>query len=136
VQPAQRPTLTKWRSLAQDYPEDPEAEIFDALALLASADPLDKTYKNQLKAGAILERLFVEMPGHPGVSHYIIHAYDYPALAESGAGGGAKLCGVRDHRAHAIHMPSHPTSCSAVARHDQCQRREADARTRRSNRRG
>src|ERR1700731_2285071 len=72
----------KMEELAQRYPEDPEAEIFYALALLASADPLDKTYKNQLKAGAMLEKLFAEMPGHPGVSHYIIHAYDYPALAD------------------------------------------------------
>ena len=56
----------KMEELAQDYPDDPEAEIFYVLALLASADPFDKTYKNQLKAGAILEKLFVEMPGHPG----------------------------------------------------------------------
>ena len=36
--------------LAQRYPDDREAEIFYALSLLASADPLDKTYKNQLNA--------------------------------------------------------------------------------------
>ena len=41
-------------ALAQNHPDDREAKIFYALSLLASADPLDKTYKNQLAAGAIL----------------------------------------------------------------------------------
>jgi len=63
------------------YPEDHEAAIFHALALLATLDPTDKTYANQKKAGEILEPLFVEQPGHPGIAHYIIHAYDYPPLA-------------------------------------------------------
>jgi tetratricopeptide (TPR) repeat protein len=93
--------------LAQRYPEDREAEIFYALALLASADPLDKTYKNQLKAGAILEKLFVEMPDHPGVSHYIIHAYDYPALADRALAAALNYAVCVTVVPHAIHMPSH-----------------------------
>ena len=36
--------------------EDPEATVFYALALTSSADPKDKTYKNQKKAGALLEK--------------------------------------------------------------------------------
>ena len=35
------------------YPDDIEAAIFYALALAAAADPADKTYAKQLKAGAI-----------------------------------------------------------------------------------
>ena len=65
------------------YSDDHEAAIFHALALLATAPPTDKTYVNQKKAGAILEPLFVEQPEHPGIAHYIIHAYDYPPLAQS-----------------------------------------------------
>ena len=64
------------------YHDDHEAAIFHALALLATAPPTDQTYANQKKAGAILEPLFVEQPEHPGVAHYIIHAYDYPPLAQ------------------------------------------------------
>src|ERR1700736_4290363 len=97
----------KMEELAQRYPEDPEAEIFYALALLASADPLDKTYKNQLKAGAMLEKLFAEMPGHPGVSHYIIHAYDYPALADRALAAALNYAVCVTIVPHAIHMPSH-----------------------------
>jgi hypothetical protein len=97
----------KLEALAQKYPGDREAKIFYALSLLASADPLDKTYKNQLAAGAILERLFAEIPTHPGVAHYIIHAYDYPALAERALAAALKYQVCVTVVPHAVHMPSH-----------------------------
>ena len=88
------------------YPDDHEAAIFHALALIATAPPTDKTYVNQKKAGAILEPLFVEQPEHPGIAHYIIHAYDYPPLAAEGPGCGATLCqdraGLAARAAHAV----------------------------------
>jgi hypothetical protein len=74
--------MRKMADLAQAYPEDREARIFYALSLLATADGLDKTYKSQLKAGEILEQVFAEKPEHPGPAHYLIHAYDYPALVD------------------------------------------------------
>src|SRR5262249_49884069 len=76
------------------YPDDREAAVFYALALNATAAPTDKTYANQLKAGAILEKVYAEQPNHPGVAHYIIHSYDYPPLAARGlvaARGYAKI---------------------------------------------
>jgi hypothetical protein len=97
----------KMEALAQKYPQDREAEIFYALSLLATADPLDKTYKNQLEAGSILERLSAEMPTHPGVGHYIIHAYDYPALADRALTAALKYETCVTIVPHAIHMPSH-----------------------------
>jgi hypothetical protein len=93
--------------VAKAYPEDTEAAIFYALALAAAADPTDKTYAKQLKAGAILERLFAKYPNHPGLAHYIIHAYDEPALA-SRAGEAARRYGqIAPSTPHALHMPSH-----------------------------
>jgi hypothetical protein len=53
------------------YPDDPEAAIFYALALNEAVDHVDKTYARQLKAGAILEKIFTTQPDHPGVAHYI-----------------------------------------------------------------
>jgi hypothetical protein len=94
-------------ALAQKYPQDREAEIFYALSLLATADPLDKTYKNQLQAGSILEKLSAEMPTHPGIGHYIIHAYDYPALADRALAAALKYETCVTVVPHAIHMPSH-----------------------------
>ncbi|HET6680995.1 MAG TPA: hypothetical protein VFG84_07320, partial [Gemmatimonadaceae bacterium] len=67
--------------LVAAYPEDEEARIFHAIALVAAADPADKRYANQLRAGAVLEELFARRPDHPGLAHYIIHTYDVPALA-------------------------------------------------------
>ncbi len=83
-----------------------EAQIFYALALAAAQDPKDKSYADDLRAGAILEKLFVQEPTHPGLAHYIIHAYDVPALAATGARGSAPLRAHRPRRparaAHAL----------------------------------
>ena len=89
------------------YTDDHEAAIFYALALLATAPPTDKTYVNQKKAGAILEALFVEQPEHPGIAHYIIHAYDYPPLAPRALDAARLYAKIAPDSPHALHMPSH-----------------------------
>ena len=92
------------------YLDDPEARIFYALALLATSlntSPADKTYAREKKAGEILERIFVEQPEHPGVAHYIIHAYDYPPLAERALGASRRYAKIAPDSPHALHMPSH-----------------------------
>ena len=78
--------------MTQRYPDDYETWVFYALTLQASASKNDKTYANQLKSAAILEKLLKQDPQHPGVAHFLIHAYDYPPLADKGTGGGAALC--------------------------------------------
>jgi len=93
--------------LQTSYPDDHEAAIFHALALLATAPPTDKTYVNQKKAGAILEPLFAEQPEHPGIAHYIIHAYDYPPLAPSALDAARRYAKIAPDSPHALHMPSH-----------------------------
>ena len=75
--------------LVAKQPADTEAKIFHALALTASALPTDKTYANQLQAGAILEPIWVRQPNHPGLAHYIIHTYDAPALADKARAAAA-----------------------------------------------
>ena len=93
--------------LQSRYPNDPEAAIFHALALLATAPPTDKTYANQRKAGAILEPIFAQQPEHPGVAHYIIHAYDYPPLADKALEAARRYAKIAPDSPHALHMPSH-----------------------------
>lgn len=90
-----------------EFPDDKEAAIFYALALTASADPADKTFQNQKKAGSILNALYVSQPNHPGIVHYIIHAYDSPELAEMALDAARKYASVAPSSAHALHMPSH-----------------------------
>jgi predicted Zn-dependent protease len=93
--------------LSARYPDDREAAIFYALALNATAVATDKTYAQQLKAASILEAAFREQPDHPGVAHYLIHSYDYPAIAEKGLGAARRYATIAPAAPHAQHMPSH-----------------------------
>jgi tetratricopeptide (TPR) repeat protein len=93
--------------LAARHKDDREATIFWALSLAISALPTDKTYANQLKAGAILERLYPEQPDHPGITHYIIHSYDVPGLADKATAAAHRYAGIAPAAPHALHMPSH-----------------------------
>src|SRR5258707_14486774 len=93
--------------LAQRYPDDDEAQIHYALALNTSASPADKTYANQLKGAAILEVIAKRQPQHPGVSHYLIHLYDYPPIAEKGIEAALRYAKIAPDAPHALHMPSH-----------------------------
>jgi len=93
--------------LAQRYPDDYEAQVFYALTLQASASPTDTTYANQTKSAAILEKLYAQNPRHPGVTHFLIHAYDYHPLAEKGIPAARRYAGIAPAVPHARHMPSH-----------------------------
>jgi hypothetical protein len=93
--------------LVARQPADTEAKIFYALALAASAPPTDKSYANQLQAGAILESLWAAQPTHPGLAHYIIHSYDVPALAARATAAAQRYADIAPSAAHAAHMPSH-----------------------------
>ena len=90
-----------------DFTADTEARIFYALAVTQNALPTDKTYANQLKATAILEPLFKQYPDHPGLAHYIIHAYDQPALAGRALDAARSYAKIAPDAPHALHMPSH-----------------------------
>jgi hypothetical protein len=93
--------------LAAKYPDDEEAKIFYALALNITFDPADKSYKNQLKAAALLEQVFASQPEHPGVAHYLIHSYDFPPIAAKGLNAAQRYSKIAPDSPHALHMPSH-----------------------------
>ncbi|GAC1451946.1 MAG: hypothetical protein PVSMB6_02600 [Steroidobacteraceae bacterium] len=93
--------------VARDNPADPEAQIFYALALVATASPADKTHANQQRAAAILEPIFRQQPQHPGVPHYLIHAYDSAELAPQGLAAARAYSKIAPSAPHALHMPSH-----------------------------
>lgn len=96
--------------LYRRYPTDREAGVFYALALNASAlavTPMDKTYTKQKQASAILNRVLRLEPQHPGVTHYLIHSYDYPPLARFALAAARSYAKIAPSSAHALHMPSH-----------------------------
>jgi len=87
--------------------DDPEAALFYALSLLASADPRDKTYAHQYKSAGLLNWVRASQPTHPGVLHYMIHSYDFPGLAHLALDGAKIYADAAPDSAHAQHMPSH-----------------------------
>lgn len=89
------------------YPDDHEAAAFYALSLLAAAPENDTTFVDRKKAAAVLEKVFAVEPNHPGVAHYLIHAYDKPQLAELGLPAARRYAQVAPAAPHALHMPSH-----------------------------
>ena len=95
------------RTLAAAYPDDVEIQSFYALAILEAVDLTDKGFSRQLEAGRILERLWAANPRHPGIPHYIIHAYDYPPLAARGLAAARAYPAIAPAGHHALHMPSH-----------------------------
>ncbi len=86
---------------------DVEAQVFYALALLANASPSDKTHIRQKKAASLLEPLDRAYPQHPGIPHYLIHAYDNAELAPKGLPAARAYAQIAPSAPHALHMPSH-----------------------------
>src|SRR5215475_5281168 len=99
--------LKAMEQLAAKYSNDDEAQILYAIALNVGASPSDKTYANQLKGAAILEKIWDRQPDHPGIAHYLIHLYDTPALADKGLTAARRYAKVAPDAPHALHMPSH-----------------------------
>jgi tetratricopeptide (TPR) repeat protein len=94
--------------LHRRYPSDREAGVFYALALIAKgAMAGDKSYASEKEAARILNRVLAREPQHPGVTHYIIHSYDYPALAHLALPAARGYAKIAPASAHARHMPSH-----------------------------
>jgi hypothetical protein len=93
--------------VAKRFPQDDEAQIFSAIYLTATQPLTDQTYAAALKAAAILEVQFKKHPDHPGVAHYLIHAYDFPSIAEKGMDAAKRYSEIAPSAPHALHMPSH-----------------------------
>ena len=92
---------------ALSNPKDTESQVFYALSLLATASPEDRTHANQKRAASILEPIYRDHPDHPGVAHYLIHAYDSTELAARGVAAARAYSKIAPSAPHALHMPSH-----------------------------
>lgn len=89
------------------HPEDMEAAIFHGRTIVANASPADRTFAAQLRGAELMQPLFDEHPDHPGLAHYLIHAYDSPRLAERGTRAAMAYSDIAPAAPHALHMPSH-----------------------------
>ena len=94
--------------LHKRYPADREAAVFYSLSLVA-VGTMDKDpgFAKEKAAGALLNQVLAQAPDHPGVAHYLIHSFDYPALAELALPAARRYAGIAPASPHAQHMPSH-----------------------------
>ncbi len=111
---AKRPERTRqlsraraFEALAARYPDDDEAQIFSALYLAATQSLTDQSYATYLTAAKMLEQQLAKHPDHPGVTHYLIHVYDAPAIAQQGLPAARRYASIAPAAPHALHMPSH-----------------------------
>jgi tetratricopeptide (TPR) repeat protein len=102
------------RELSERYPDDFEAQVYYALTLQASAPKSDVTYANQLQSASMLEALYQKNPQHPGITHYLIHAYDFAPFAEKGIPAARRYAAIAPAVPHARHMPAHIYSMSGL----------------------
>ncbi len=93
--------------LSERLPDEHEVQIFYALSLLGTAPADDTTFANQKKASVILNALLPLEPQHPGITHYMIHSFDYPQLASEALPAARAYSKIAPDSPHALHMPSH-----------------------------
>ena len=96
-----------FEALAAKYPDDDEAQIFSALYIAGTQSQSDQTYAAYARAVAILTPQLAKHPGHPGVTHYLIHSFDAPPIAAQGLPAALAYAKIAPDAPHAQHMPSH-----------------------------
>ena len=106
-----RSRLVSWeaaqRQLATRYPDDIEAQVFAALAGIATRDKFDPTHAKELEMAALLDEVLEQRPEHSGALHYTLHAYDNAVTPSRGVKAAQSYDKVAPKAPHALHMPSH-----------------------------
>jgi len=71
------------RAIAAQYPNQVEAKSYLALHLMRGFElPGHQPKGTSMEAVAILRELLVQFPNHPGVHHYVIHAWEGSSFAK------------------------------------------------------
>jgi tetratricopeptide (TPR) repeat protein len=99
--------VNAWAWANESNTLDLEAKAFYSLNLIATADKADTTYARYLKAGALAEEILQAIPDHPAGFHYVIHAYDIPALGYKALEVARGYSDIAPQIPHALHMPTH-----------------------------
>ena len=95
-------------ALAERYPDDDEVATFAAVATLSGARALnDRTFRYEIRAGALALKVFGKNPNHPGAPHYAIHSFDDPTHAPLALPAALRYAEIAPAVAHARHMPTH-----------------------------
>jgi len=65
------------------FPDD-ETKLFYGLSILGAIPEGSQGFEPQGQAAKLFEEVYARQPDHPGVLHYLIHAYDDPEHAQQG----------------------------------------------------
>jgi tetratricopeptide (TPR) repeat protein len=90
----------------RQYPDD-ETKLFYGLSILGAISEGSKGFESQSRAAKLFEEVYANHPDHPGVLHYLIHAYDDPEHAQQGLKAARAYAKAAAAVPHALHMPSH-----------------------------
>jgi len=88
------------------YPDD-ETSLFYGLSIIGAINEGTKGFEAQGQAVALFESVYAHDKQHPGVLHYLIHAYDDPVHAKTGLAAARAYAKTAAAVPHALHMPSH-----------------------------
>jgi hypothetical protein len=88
------------------YPDD-ETALFYGLSILGAIPEGSTGFEQQGRAAKLFEDVYSRQPDHPGVLHYLIHAYDDPEHAQLGLKAARAYAKAAAAVPHALHMPSH-----------------------------
>ena len=108
--------LEAWKTAQQDlhqaFPDDVDAAAFFALSELSHAQAQfapqeERDFTRQRRVGELLEGYLDDHPEHPGLYHYLIHAYDNAELAHKAREVARGYDDIAPETTHALHMPGH-----------------------------
>jgi len=97
------------RALLAAHPDEVEAQLDLALMIMRGFTQPEKKpiAPGSMEAVAILRALLPKAPDHPGVHHYIIHAFEGSTFAKDAWPSCEKYVQLVPNIPHALHMPGH-----------------------------
>jgi tetratricopeptide (TPR) repeat protein len=96
------------RAIVAKYPAEVEARLFLSLHLMRGFElPSRAPRPDSMEAVSILRALLKEAPEHPGVHHYVIHAWEGSSFAKDAWPSCEKYAQLVTNIPHALHMPGH-----------------------------
>ena len=96
------------RNIVAKYPNEIEAKLYLALAIMSGYNTPDKTPRaGSEEAVEILRGLLKTAPDHPGVHHYVIHGWEGSTFAAEAWPSCEKYPRLVPNIPHALHMPGH-----------------------------
>ena len=102
-----RPTPRPWGSWSRSTRTTPRRRSSTPWHSTPPPRPPTRPMPTRRRPQRLLERIAVAQPDHPGVAHYLIHTYDYPARAGDGLKAAERYSKIAPVAPHALHMPSH-----------------------------